>query len=355
MLKYLTLIVMIFGGAQKVKCQTADTVITYYKYFNGEVKQINTLDSADYITMTYPPDSSDSFYNIKEFYKNGRIKFTGKFSARIGNVYFLQDDCVSYYPNGKKQDVSHYLNGKKDGFEYFFNPIGRVSNVIKWVEYAGANNLKFYWECYDLNGNMLCENGNGKWIAYDNDFKNILQTGQVKKGLLDGKLYGSTGRADSIKYICDYSNGFLRSGISYDKMGKSHVFTKERRIADYQNGGIFNFIDDLKSHLKIPKDPAGNEINIDTVQISFIVEKDGRVTGLKVVKNIDDRLATALNKAVAKCDLWKPGTYFGIPCREKIIMPITISAGPYDNKNMHFNAELLDISLSDLGLDYPFD
>jgi antitoxin component YwqK of YwqJK toxin-antitoxin module len=334
MLKYLIFIALIFCGIKSSKSQGRDTVITYYKLFNNQNKKVSSLDSADYFRVTYPPDSTEELYNVKEFYKNGTIKFIGKFDAKLPlnnlmDALFFEGDCISYYPSGKKRKMSHYDNGRIDGLEYFFDTTGRISDVIKWVKNPiGIFNSKLYWECHDNKGNILCENGTGKWITYDKEYKRIIQSWQVKKGYIDGKLYGTTiVREDSIKYELDYKNGAFVSGIGYDKAGTSFPFKNIIAPANYNGKNVITFIRLLNSHLRLPRDNNGVKTNIDTAHIIFTIEKNGRIADLEIVNNENVALKDAVTAAAAKCETWIPTKFYGIPFRTRIILPLKISEG----------------------------
>ncbi len=87
-----------------------------------------SLYEADYYRLILPPDSGDNRYNIKEYYKGGKLKLVGKtdsgasFRDRTSATATYDGECISYFPNGVKSSVAYYKNGNKDGFEYTFYP-----------------------------------------------------------------------------------------------------------------------------------------------------------------------------------------------------------------------------------------
>jgi protein TonB len=75
------------------------------------------------------------------------------------------------------------------------------------------------------------------------------------------------------------------------------------------------------SSVKYPDDAKEKGIQ-GTVYVSFIVEKDGKISGAKVVKGIGkscDEEALRVVKAMPK---WIPGTQKGKPVRVQFNMPI---------------------------------
>ncbi|HEY8784784.1 MAG TPA: hypothetical protein VIM16_24375 [Mucilaginibacter sp.] len=303
----------------------ADTSIFYYKNDLQGSHRVNSIDEADYFRIILPPDSGDHLKNVKEYYKNGSIKFVGKFDPRsnrgyLGDIIRLNGDCVSFFPNGKRYNIAHYSDGDKEGNEYFFYPNGSIYCYMKHLFKERAFKT-FFWDCYDVNGSMICKTGNGKWIIYDESLKHILSSGDVKNGYAEGEWHGRTGDADSIKYMYIYDKGVIVSATGYDKAGVAYPFTKLAEKADYKDGAV-NFVETFRSHLKLPKGPDGKKMFVDTVHISFIIEKDGQVSSFKVLGNVNDKLRNALAEAFAKCGGWSPSRYYGVPLRTEVIFPV---------------------------------
>jgi len=343
---YKSLLYLLIGlfFTHEAKCQSRDTVVTFFGRYADQVKKVSTLDSADFIRMIYP-DSSGNLYNINEYYKNGKLKFIGKFDKQAtidynSNVLFLDGPGISYYPNGKRKNISNYIKGRKVGLEYFFKSDGHMCYVEKWVEQpAPYYNIKLYWECYDSNGNMICENGNGKWLDYNDDWTHVLLNGQVKNGSLYGEWIGKTWTADSIKYSINFKGGKLLSGIGYNKSGVSYPFKFITNSANYQGKKLITFIEILNDRLKLPKDESGKKINIDSVNISFIIDEEGQLTNLKVIGNTDPSLKKALDIAAAECGKWVPSEFCGIPFKTKFLLPLKVNESylNLDNNGNHSN------------------
>lgn len=59
-----------------------------------------------------------------------------------------------------------------------------------------------------------------------------------------------------------------------------------------------------------------------TVMVSFVVEKDGSVTNVEVVKGIDPILDSTARSVVENMPKWKPFMHNGKPIRVKQMLPI---------------------------------
>ena len=344
MLKSLLFIIASVFLITTVKGQSRDTAIYYYKYDLQGSHEVSGINFADYFRMILPPDSGDNLKNIKEYYKNGKIKLVGKFDPQLNlgllpNSIRFSGDYISFYSNGKKQSVAHYTSGNKDGNEYLFYPNGSVYCCIKHVIEHGTFNTFTDWECYDSDGTMICKDGNGQWILYDKTFKNILASGPIKNGFKEGEWHGRTGDADSIKYLYTYHKGVIVSSIGYDETGYAYPFKREAEMASYK-GGPITFIEVFKSHLSLPRGPDGKKMLADTVHISFTIEKDGRITDFKALGNVNLDLENALSVALIKCRDWTPSTYYGIPLRTEVVIPLDFTHEYIGNRSEFYQKEV---------------
>lgn len=296
-------------------CQKPDTVF-YYKSPSGLTPyRVNPTDDYDYIRVILPPDSGDQqqLVNIKDFYKNGALKLAGKslnkFNPRLSGIVVLEGPIISFFPNGKRESIITYKENHKTGDGYFYYPTGKLYNIYKYVDDVIRGDI--YWTCYDINGNEICKDGNGYWTTYDRDFKNIELQGAVKNGHCEGEWVGMAKVIDSIRCVFIYKKGILTSSTSYDKSGIAHTFKAQIEDASYP-GGIFVFVDNLKRYLKLPKDENGKKVNIDSLEISFVIEKNGVADQLKVTGNPDPLLTNAFEVALSKSQGWSAGKFFGI-------------------------------------------
>lgn len=61
------------------------------------------------------------------------------------------------------------------------------------------------------------------------------------------------------------------------------------------------------------------------MKISFTVEKDGSITGIKIIEGLDEKTNKKIIKIIASSGKWTPGFQFGKPVRATFIYPITIN------------------------------
>ena len=195
MLKYAFVFIVGILAVNTAFCKTADTSIVFLRVAGDYTIKVKSMDEADYYRLILPPDSGDNRYNIREYYKGGKLKLIGKlypassFRDRTSATATYDGECISYFPNGVKSAVCQYKNGNKDGFEYLFYPNGKSLCTMKYVEEKAT---MYYWEWHDADGNDLCKDGKGRWVNYFDDYKTIKSEGQVASGQMDGEWHFTT-------------------------------------------------------------------------------------------------------------------------------------------------------------------
>jgi len=81
-------------------------------------------------------------------------------------------------------------------------------------------------------------------------------------------------------------------------------------------GGLKAFYQYLGSNIKYPKEAAKNKIQ-GRVFLSFIVEKDGELTDIKIIRGVSADINEEAIRVIAGSPKWNPGIQFGVPVRVK--------------------------------------
>ena len=104
MIKYFLSFIISISIVNTAFCQKSDTTILYYSYRHGAAIRVSSLADADYFRMILPPDPGDDHRNVREFYKNGKVKLITKLSTDylVSDFDHFDGDYISYYPNGKR-------------------------------------------------------------------------------------------------------------------------------------------------------------------------------------------------------------------------------------------------------------
>ena len=86
-------------------------------------------------------------------------------------------------------------------------------------------------------------------------------------------------------------------------------------------GGMSQLVRWLTQNLKYPE-TAKNEKVSGKVLVSFVINADGVVTDIKLVKPVDQRLDREALRVVRMMPKWQPGLINGKPCKTLVNLPI---------------------------------
>jgi hypothetical protein len=231
--------------------QKKDTSVYYLTKSN---KIVSTKDSADYFVVVLPPDTNTdkNLSTIKEYYKDGKIRLIGTINSKD---FKFQGPAIAFFPNGHKMNVKNFDNGQImcDVIEYY--PNGKLYD-IKTIVAPGTKSERLQLnECRDSTGNVLAENGSGKWIDFLDetlngyDFAGHYIEGEVSAGIEKGKWQGDIG--DSIVIIRVYKNGRLVSAKDSDISSSTGMHAKTVQIPEFP-GGMQGFLKFINGNLHYP-------------------------------------------------------------------------------------------------------
>lgn len=112
----------------------------------------------------------------------------------------------------------------------------------------------------------------------------------------------------------------LRQGLSRDDVVSFYdcdqrpVFLHSSDPKDFLEKWVYQY-------LKYPAEAVRDGIQ-GRVMVDFIIEKDGRVTGVKVVKGVSEELDAEAVKVVSASPKWKPGRVNGNKVRTSLTIPV---------------------------------
>jgi TonB family protein len=292
-------------------------------------KYVTERDSADYTRIVREPDAGTTFYNVLEYYLDGNPKLIGK-SSTIDPIK-LEGQCVSFYPDKNKKRIANYENGQLTGEIYDYYPNGklyRVSSYNKLSEkhsYAQLNESQIIKAAYDSTGVETVKDGNGHYLVFDDNFKFIEEEGDVKDGKRNGTWKGTLNKG-KVTFTEEYADGKFMKGTRTDETGNPINYTVKEALPSFKGGGTA-FSRYLSQNLRYP--PRAKENNIQgRVILSFVVEKDGSLTDIKILKNVNYDLDAEAYRVLSESPKWNPGIQHGVAVRVAYTMPLNFSLGP---------------------------
>ena len=263
---------------------------------------------------------------------NGQTKITGTSIQKGSNIW--QGQVISYYATGVKKDIGTYSSGWPSGTMLQYYPNGKLYCVKEFFSESlpqtgnniGPNHRLYYLvrTCNDSTGKATLQNSNGHFISYTEDFKKIFEQGDVKNGEREGVWTGRVDNKDSVTFTEQYTHGNLIEGKSF-KNGQTFAYL-QREVTPQFTGGEAAFYRFLSSNILYPSNAKRNNIQ-GRVFVSFVVERDGNLTDIKVLRTPSDDLGFETVRVLNMSPEWVPGKQYGIPVRVQYTVPVNFSLG----------------------------
>ena len=114
-----------------------------------------------------------------------------------------------------------------------------------------------------------------------------------------------------------YMIALYKDGTSPNK----EIFDQAETMPEFP-GGVEKLMEYVAMNVRYPKDAEEKSIQ-GRVIATFVIEKDGSITGAKIVRSIDPALDAEALRVINGMPNWKPGTQKGEPVRVKYTIPIS--------------------------------
>jgi TonB family protein len=261
--------------------------------------------------------ADSGMFNIQDYYMDAKPRLVARsYNDDVDFRTGTQGLCTQYFANGNKKQEAYFNKGLLvgDGIEYY--PNGTVYNI---KNYDNPKSL-FLKKCLDSTGNVLADNGNGTWVQFDDRFERNVLKGSIVNGKEDGKWekYANDGSV----YTIIYKNGMVISGQEFTgNMDK--IFNAVEQAPSFP-GGDAALARYLGRNIKYPTVARDKNIKGQVV-LTFVIEKDGTLTELKILRSPHESLSNEAIRVMAKCPVWKPGIQNGNPVRVQYSMPINFA------------------------------
>jgi TonB family protein len=286
--------------------------IVYYLTNSG--KLVSTKDSSDYSMVVMPPDKAvdKSLYIVYEYDRNGKLRLVTNSYTKDLNLRY-QGRYIAYFPDGKRKAMGNYQGGDPVGRQMVYFPNGKLHSIIN---YTGPG-IPYYGECRDSTGGVLTQNGKGVWKEFDNDFTFIIAEGQIENGLQEGEWRYKKKPTES--FTVNYKHG---QEVQTGQGGKDSTKFVPVEVVPSFPGGIEAFYQFINKNTKYPRTARENNTS-GKVIISFVVERDGSLTDVKVKRGIGDGCDEEAVRVIKLSSPWVPGTQGGKPVRVAYSVPIS--------------------------------
>ncbi len=288
----------------------------YYVKKPGKI--VKSIDSADYSIMILPPDKKiGKLYRIKEYYANGKLKLMGN-SSTDNMPFIYQGTVIMYFPGGRKSFMGGFTNGEPFGQMIRYYPNGAFYSRKQVYNMPTGRKGVEYLDCSDSTGKVLTADGNGYWKEYDDDFTKLVQQGKIVNGVQDSVWTMST--EQGVPYTMTFKDGKI---IENNDPGNDKIFKSVETYPEFP-GGLDAFVKFLSRNVNYPVRARDKGVQ-GRVVISFVVEKDGTLTDIKMISGIGSGCDEEALRVMKMSPPWTPGTQGGKPVRTSYSVPISFT------------------------------
>lgn len=229
----------------------------------------------------------------------------------------------TWYPDGKKRSLTHYQNGQMTGLYTKWYPNGKTMIALTFLPIGGVNTQPDVW------------NEKGKPIKMGTKEYNEIVEGnkpgeifsdasQYNRPIIDKRV--EENRMDDDSDVIEI--GYPTTDLPPDWISpvtavpdSNEVYTLCEVMPEFPGGDAARnkFIRDSLNYTP-NKDASG------TVYIEYIVERDGRVTNVKVLKGVPgaNELNQAALEVVSKFPAHDPAKNNGVAVRCRLVFPIRL-------------------------------
>jgi antitoxin component YwqK of YwqJK toxin-antitoxin module len=271
----------------------------------------------EYIKEIEDYDSRKKEYNIKIYYKSGKIYLIGTTTEK--DRVKLEGKCLYYFENGKKKRVANYLDNRPSGKQFYYHENGTFKaetevEISKDKKTPSTKILNFF----DENNVQKVVNGEGEYIEED-DRNKERSKGLVKDFLKEG-IWNGEMKEQKATFSEQYSKGKLVIGHSIDSLNNKYTYTEIGERA-HPKKGINNFYSYVQNCGIIPKNFEGGIYG--KIFLNLEVTETGKLENITAY--IDDKFGITANaiQLIAQYENWIPGKYRGINVKTHFTLPIT--------------------------------
>ncbi len=249
---------------------------------------IEKLSNGSYLYKTYYTEN-------KQITKIATFK-TNRFQIKHGKYQ-------EYYDDGTLVKSGQYVDNKKSG---------------EWIESG--------WSGQYQKGKKT-----GKWIK-----KQLINDSFVTRKIenyQEGNLHGTTIMYDSLGLVSRehvYEQGVLISGTTdgtqefmvVEQMprfpGCEDLYSKDKDLKECADKALLQYI---YSNVKYPKKAIRQSAQGEAL-ISFVINKDGSVSQIKVLRGITKEIAKECVRLISKMPRWRPGMIDNKPVKVQYNLPV---------------------------------
>ena len=95
-------------------------------------------------------------------------------------------------------------------------------------------------------------------------------------------------------------------------------------VPPHFKGGELKFREFISNHLQMPNDTGGSNVQTRTLIVGFIVEKNGQLSEIKIIKHASPVYDAEALRVMKLSPPWVPATRDGVFIKSKYTVPIQV-------------------------------
>ncbi|WP_437921899.1 TonB family protein [Sphingobacterium sp. LRF_L2] len=310
-------------------------------YYDKDGKEITDKEESFFYRIIATDDKSPNLFKYLEYYTKGDTQKTIATLKNERTTHSKVGEALSYYPNGQLFEKEYFSDNHTlidSSYTYYENGILFMkrlhkSKAVSLTQEGNKpssskneenNNSIEYLLVQDSLGNILAKNGNGILVITDLLNKNRLtEQGPILNNQKNGEWKGSF---KTYSYEEEWEEGKLIRGITKDSTGAETTYDEDNyEIMPEYPGGYNALRMFVANNYQYPNRAIRAGVS-GTIQIEFIVNKDGSMSDFKIRNDLGfgtgDAAIRALKMAQKK---WRPGVQRGRAVRVAYTLPITLN------------------------------
>lgn len=271
-------------------------------------KQGQTLVPFEFDEIVY---NSPSYNGFVSAVKDGKAGFINSKGQIILPFQYPEDTYFSYAGNDLiivHKDMQEALIDTKGNY---IVPFGKYDHFIGFVDGI------FYVEIYDEYGDIdeygiIDKDGNSTFMYKDTQYPTSIKNDSLESNRQPNNSIDDNHLAESNENTIIKDNPIEKEQL-YE--------TEDTETQPSFPGGDAALSEWVVSNLQYPSISQEEGIQ-GRVIVGFVIEPDGSITNIEVVKSVDTYLDRAATQLVSKMPKWNPGTVSGKPVRTSYRIPI---------------------------------
>ncbi|MFZ6014193.1 MAG: TonB family protein [Bacteroidota bacterium] len=261
---------------------SAQTGPIFVAYFDDKWKEVFDINKAAYYRTV---QDSIGKYLVRDHFISGKLQMKALCSEYTPKL--IEDgQVVRYYENGIVKQMGAYNEGRESGIHEYWYANGLKHKIISYEE-----NKMIYHQVWSQQGEPLLANG---------------------KGVIQEELGTMTITKEIENSVSIASYQIVASGDS--------IHTVVDTMPEYR-GGYEGMMRAIKNTMRYPASARRQGID-GIVYVSFIIDKQGRASDVRVIRGISLDCDAEASRVVSTLNDWTPGKHRGKVVNLRFVLPL---------------------------------